>query len=285
MAAVMNPGGGAPDGEVEDYLIQVMAFDYGDLADTGDGAGENNYETNEANGGPSHKIVTDGMGNLTLKLGATVDDELDGQPSDEADGDGADEDSFDPNAQMFVTGQPIDLTFPVMNMTGMDAKLTVYIDWNNNGDFNDPGEMYFVVVANGDTEATIMGIVPPLDATLNDDIGFRIRLTTYIVMSPEGPAPDGGVEDYEIMVMGFDYGDLADTGDGTGENNYETNEANGGPSHKIITDENDMVLLKLGGAADADADGQPSDDADGDGADDDSFDPNAHMFVTGESVD
>jgi hypothetical protein len=172
-----------------------------------------------------------------------------------------------------------------MNMTGMDAKLTVYIDWNNDGAFDGTDEMYFTTVADQSTSAILAGITPPADAAINDEIGMRFRLTTDMAMSPEGPAPDGEVEDYEIVVMGFDYGDLADTGDGTGENNYETNEANGGPSHKIITDENDMVLLKLGAAVDADADGQPSDDADGDGADEDSFDPNAQMFVTGQPVD
>ncbi|MGH1366964.1 MAG: GEVED domain-containing protein, partial [Calditrichia bacterium] len=173
-------------------------------------------------------------------------------------------------------------------MTGSDAKLTVYIDWNNDGVFDPATEMYFTTVADQATTATIAGIVPPLTSTLNDDIGFRIRLTTDMAMSPEGPAPDGEVEDYEIMVMGFDYGDLADTGDGEGEQNYETVAANGGPSHKIITDENDMVLLKIGASADDEADGQPSADADGDAVgidDEDGFDPTSVMFVTGESVD
>ena len=57
-------------------LIQVMAFDYGDLADAGDGEGEQDYETTSANGGPSHKIVTDNIGNVILKIGTVVDDEV-----------------------------------------------------------------------------------------------------------------------------------------------------------------------------------------------------------------
>ena len=105
-----------------------------------------------------------------------------------------------------------------------------------------------------------------MTSTLNDDIGFRIRLTTDTEMSPVGPAPDGEVEDYEVMVMGFDYGDLADAGDGTGEQDYETQSANGGPSHKIVTNEDDEVLLKIGNAVDDEADGQQSADADGDTA-------------------
>ena len=73
---------------------------------------------------PSHKIITDENDMVLLKLGASADDEADGQPSAAADGDGADEDGIDLSNTMFVTGQPTDLTFDVMNMTGVDAKLT-----------------------------------------------------------------------------------------------------------------------------------------------------------------
>ena len=173
----MSPEGAAPDGEVEDYEIMVMGFDYGDLADAGDGEGEQDYETESGNGGPSHKIITDENDMVLLKLGASADDEADGQPSAAADGDGADEDGIDLSNTMFVTGQSTDLTFDVMNMTGVDAKLTVYIDWNNDGVFDPVEEMYFTTVANLATSATIAGVVPPLSSTLNDDLGFRVRLT------------------------------------------------------------------------------------------------------------
>ncbi|WP_425421172.1 GEVED domain-containing protein [Phaeodactylibacter xiamenensis] len=283
--AAMSPTGPAPDGEVEDYLITVMAFDYGDLADSGSGVGEGNYETSSANGGPSHKIVTNEDDMVTLKIGADVDADADGQPSADADGDGADEDGFDPTSVMFVRGESQDITIPVMNMTGVDAKLTLYVDWDNDGDFNEPEEMISVTVADGQTSAILSNVTPPAYAVLNDDLGFRLRLTTDAAMSPTGPAPDGEVEDYLITVMAFDYGDLADSGSGVGEGNYETSSANGGPSHKIVTNEDDMVTLKIGADVDADADGQPSADADGDGADEDGFDPTSVMFVRGESQD
>ncbi|MEL6660054.1 MAG: GEVED domain-containing protein, partial [Bacteroidota bacterium] len=286
--AAMDPNGEASDGEVEDYEITVMGYDYGDLVDTGDGEGEQNYETATANGGPRHKIISDDMGNITLKIGSLLDDEADGQQSDDADGDNNadddDEDGFDPNAYMFVTGQAQVVDIPVMNMTGGDAKLTLYVDWNNNGVFDGGDEMYSTTVANNATNAQLTLTPPTATTVLNDELGLRIRLTTDMAMSPEGEAPDGEVEDYEITVMGFDYGDLVDTGDGTGEQNYETSAANGGPSHKIVTNEDDMVLLKIGAANDDEADGQPTDDADGDITDvddEDGFDPNAYMFVTG----
>ncbi|MEL6658190.1 MAG: GEVED domain-containing protein, partial [Bacteroidota bacterium] len=298
MAASMSSTGLAPDGEVEDYLITVMGFDYGDLVDTGDGEGEQNYETEVANGGPSHKIISDDAGNITLKIGSLLDDEGDGQQSDDADGDATDqddEDGFDPAAQMFVAGQSVDLTIPVMNMTGGDAKLTIFIDWNNDGDFDDMDEMYSDTVEDGDVEATIMGIVPPLTATLNDDLGVRIRLSTDVdaSMNPEGPAPDGEVEDYEIVVMGFDYGDLNDAAPGTAEQDYETTAADNGAVHKILTDEADQQILKIGQLVDPEADVAPADDPNTDdnttvgtgGNDEDGFDPTAYMFVTGTPVD
>ncbi|WP_282776325.1 GEVED domain-containing protein, partial [Phaeodactylibacter xiamenensis] len=283
--AAMSPTGPAPDGEVEDYLITVMAFDYGDLADSGSGVGEGNYETSSANGGPSHKIVTNEDDMVTLKIGADIDADADGQPSADADGDGADEDGFDPTSVMFVRGESQDITIPVMNMTGGDAKLTLYVDWDNDGDFNEPEEMISVTVADGQTSAILSNVTPPSYAVLNDDLGFRLRLTTDAAMSPTGPAPDGEVEDYLITVMAFDYGDLADSGAGTGEQNYETSEANGGPSHKIVTNEDDMVTLKIGSDVDDELDGQPSADADGDGADEDGFDPASVMFVAGQMLD
>ncbi|WP_044086909.1 GEVED domain-containing protein, partial [Lewinella cohaerens] len=243
---------------------------------------EQDYETLTANGGPSHKISTNENDEVTLKIGASVDPEVDGQVSDDADGDDADgiddEDGFDPASIMFVTGQSVDIDIPVMNMTGTPAKLTLYIDWNNNGDFNDAGEMYFVEVPDQATSVTLADIVPPLTATINDDLGFRLRLTTDMAMSPTGPAPDGEVEDYEVVVMGFDYGDLNDPAVGTDGDNtdpdtpadYQTTIADGGAAHKVLTNEEDMVILKIGASEEDEADGQPSADAGITGGDDNS---------------
>lgn len=276
--AVMSPVGLAMDGEVEDYLIQVMGFDFGDLADSGDGNNEGDYETLEANGGPSHKIITDALGNVTLKLGANIDAEGNGQQSTDADGDNDptapgqnDEDSFNPASVMFVTGEPVDIQIPLLNMTGQAAKLAAFIDWNNDGDFEDANEKYFTEVLNNANSAILENVTPPLTAVLNRNLGFRLRLSTDMdaAMNPEGPAPDGEVEDFLVQAMGFDYGDLNDVNDGTGGDpgtplepaDYPTLKANNGARHKILTDENDEFVLKIGDHVDDEADGQPSEDA------------------------
>jgi len=66
----------------------LCEFDYGDLPDSGNGTSADNYETTQANNGPSHIITND------LFLGGMVDEETDGAPSGNADGDGEDEDGL-----------------------------------------------------------------------------------------------------------------------------------------------------------------------------------------------
>ena len=75
LTATDNPGASgpipAPDGEVEDYLVQASAMpptDYGDAPDTGAGTGTGNYNTTAADNGPSHTITAN------LYLGSVVAD-------------------------------------------------------------------------------------------------------------------------------------------------------------------------------------------------------------------
>ncbi|HKK76036.1 MAG TPA: GEVED domain-containing protein, partial [Saprospiraceae bacterium] len=292
--AVMNVGGFAEDGEVEDYLIRAIGFDYGDLADGTNGTGEQDYQTLAANNGARHQILTDEVDNVLLKIGDLVDDEGDGQASADADGDDQgvdanqidDEDGFVPGDYAFETGQATEILVPVMNMTNAEATLTMFVDWNNDGVFDVNTEKYFNTIAANTSEDVTLTVTPPLSTTLNDDLGVRFRLSTNGTqsMSPTGDADDGEVEDYEITVVGYDYGDLADGTAGTGEQDYQTLAANGGPRHQIITNEADEVLLKIGDLLDDEANGQPSADATGDGADEDGFDPADYDFETGQAV-
>ncbi|MEL6659353.1 MAG: SdrD B-like domain-containing protein, partial [Bacteroidota bacterium] len=267
---------------METVIIIVQGLDLGDLPDVTI-TGVTAYPTQLADSGPSHCVPA----SPTIKIGATVDTESDGQPSELANGDDSDEDGFDPDAQMFIRGQAQDLTIPVMNMSGSQAKLTLFIDWDGDGDLTGANEMYSTNVADMDTEALLSNITPPADAVINTNLGVRFRLSTDMaaVMSPTGNAPDGEVEDYLIQVMAFDYGDLADVVDGSAENDYETSVANGGPSHKLTTDDMQNIILKIGADVDDELDGQPSPDADGDDADEDGFDPAAQMFILEQSQD
>ncbi|MBK8192347.1 MAG: carboxypeptidase regulatory-like domain-containing protein [Lewinellaceae bacterium] len=257
--AASAPTGFAADGEVEDYLVEVKSFDYGDLPD-GDTPGS--YATNATNGGgegvgPSHEIVPG------LKLGAGVDGDLAGQPSVSADGDDSNGNLTDDEdgviVPMFELNVPADVSVTLMNMTGGDAKLTLFIDWNGNGLFSDAGEMYSTTVADLAT-GYVFNVTPPANAVLNKNIGVRVRLSTDATasMSPTGPAPDGEVEDYIAQVMSFDYGDLPDAAPGTAPGNYQTQNNDNGPVHKIVTG------LKLGASVDGETNGNQSALANGD---------------------
>ena len=262
----------APGEEYDDFDAGLYLLDLGDLPEN------TGYPTVLNNMGPAHAVPSAGA---ILKLGATVDVETDGQPDPNALGDGLDEDGV--NLPMFMTGIPVDIDVSVMNMTSSEAKLTMFVDWNNDGDFNDVNEMYSVMVPDGATVVTLDDVTPPLTANLAVPIGIRFRISTdqNIVMSPTGLAPDGEVEDYLAPSMGFDFGDLNDVATGTTGDpgqpltpaDYQTSASDNGPSHKIITDPNDNPILKIGAAVDDEADGQPSADAGITGGDDNAIAP------------
>ncbi|MBL7775805.1 MAG: HYR domain-containing protein, partial [Saprospiraceae bacterium] len=256
--ASMSPTGPAPDGEVEDYIAQVMAFDYGDLADDDAGGA---YPTNDTDGGEgigaSHKIVGG------LKLGLSVDAETDGLPSATANGDDLNG-SDDENGVTFPTliaGQPANITVNVMNMTGVPAELFAFIDWNKDGDLDDPGEVVQTTVLNGTSGNISVVVNIPASAVLNMPLGARFRLTNDPAFNgkPTGPAGPGEVEDYYVQVLGLDFGDLAD---GNAPGSYPTNTTDGGegigPSHVIVDG------LKIGSSVDAEGNGLASSGANGD---------------------
>ncbi|MGA2173279.1 MAG: GEVED domain-containing protein [Sedimentisphaerales bacterium] len=74
----------------------------------------------------------------------------------------------------------------------------IWIDWNQDGDFNDPGEAITVSGTPGLGPYTAE-ITPPLDAKLGYT-RMRIRITYVGEVSPCGSPQYGEVEDYTILV-------------------------------------------------------------------------------------
>ena len=267
----------ATNGEVEDYLIQAAAIDLGDLPDTSSGTGTGDYDTLLATG-PSHVITAD------LGIGALIDAEADGQPNGTATGDDTtgldDEDGFTAPAQI-VAGQTTTLTVDVTNTSGSDAVLYGFVDWNNDGDFDDAGETVTASVGGAFGTGTVaLTFTAPLDAVTGVDLGTRFRLSTDSTLTATGAAPDGEVEDYLVQVDGLDLGDLPDTSTGTGTGDYDTLLATG-PSHVITAD------LGIGALIDAEADGQPNSTATGDdttGLDDEDGFTAPAAIIAGQTV-
>ncbi|HET9032115.1 MAG TPA: GEVED domain-containing protein [Dokdonella sp.] len=290
VGAACSPIGPASDGEVEDYVAEVLdAVDFGDLPDTAAGIGAGNYETLLANNGPRH-VLRPG-----LRLGACVDAEVDGQPNALATGDdlGAgtltngtcavandDEDAVDPASLAFFTGAPVNVSVLATNTVGSPATLCGFIDLNGDGDFADASEAASVSVPNGSNNVSFplsFGVAPPGTVAA----GYaRFRLSTSATCSADGPAVDGEVEDYAFTAVTTDLGDLPDTGAGTGTGNYQTLLADGGALHPIIAG------LFMGSLVDAEVDGQPNATATGDDVqtsdDEDGVDVASLAFVVGQ---
>lgn len=179
-------------------LLVRGRWDYGDLADSITGTSANasaataDHSTRFSDNGPRHSIRPG------FRLGATVDEETDGQPGFLADGDGTDEDGLTLPATI-VAGSSVNATISVTNTIGVTARGNLWIDWNSNGSFEDAGERLV-------NNSTITGsrsytITVPIGAVLNRPLGVRVRLTSFSLINSLGVATDGEVEDYLITAV------------------------------------------------------------------------------------
>ncbi len=160
------------------------ALDFGDAPNT--------YGTLLASDGARHTVGGP-------HLGATVGAKSDGQPSAAA--------SSDPND---------DGVFPITNMLAMPtaattasfrivasqaAKLDAWIDFNQNGVFDQPtehlGGTASISLAAGDN---LVAFTVPAGAKPGQTFG-RFRISSAGNLGPKGAAPDGEVEDYAFTVL------------------------------------------------------------------------------------
>jgi len=181
--------GQANDGEVEDYEVFVeepLEIDFGDAPD-------GPYPTLLGSNGASHVISPN------MYMGALIDGEADGQPNANATGDDAanlpDEDGvvltslLDP-----VNPATVDVTVSV------DGHLDAWIDWDNNGIW-DPYDQIFMAepVTAGVNSLTFN--VPSIGKGASAfDTFSRWRYSLGGGLPPDGPAPEGEVEDYMVHV-------------------------------------------------------------------------------------
>jgi len=216
--------------------VQQVDMDWGDAPDP-------LYPTLSASAGASHTIVPG------VFMGALIDAEPDGQPTAAANGDdisgSADEDGLI-GANPMIAGQPEQFTI-ICSVNGI---LDVWVDYNANGSWLDPGEQVY-------SGPAIPGLnnvnfVIPIGATPGTSY-TRIRFNTAAALPPTGPAADGEVEDYRVVINPpeMDFGDAPD-------GPYPTLLATNGARHIILPG------VFLGIQIDAEADGQPTPLADGD---------------------
>ena len=132
--------------------------------------------------------------------------------------------------------------------------LDAWVDFNGDHDWDDTGERIFnaVMIAGGANALTFA--VPPSAAP---GLTFaRFRFSREGGLPPFGPAREGEVEDYQVLIEEpptLDFGDAPDPA-------YPTLAASDGARHLVTPN------LKLGQLIDAEYNGQPNADATGDDA-------------------
>ncbi len=276
--ASLPADGPATHGEVEDSLVtySLTMGNYNPEQDWGDLPIK--YPTKRNNNGARHNFT------MMLTLGYSyTDGELDGQPSANARGDdinsmfSSDETAFASaafSAYPGMTGALVPVA--VANSTGSPAQVSVFIDWNDDGDFNDLNEISRVMEPTG-TSFSILNVPfdVPATASTTQPLAVRIRLSSQTGLSAGGIAPDGEVEDYMIHLGSpMDYGDLTAP--------YPTTYAENGPRHAAS-----QTLFIGNTTPDLENDGQPTPFAGGDDAagssDEDGFTA-PPVFVRGQNV-
>lgn len=265
----LTPLGLASNGEVEDYFIEISEpLDFGDLPAR--------YPTTLAANGARHVRTSN------LYLGSTiVDVESDGHPSPLATGDDTDglddEESVNSAAVQAVRGFKLTVPVTATNVTGSNAVISAFVDWNDDGDFADAGENVNTVVSSTAGHQTVnVEFDVPMTAVAGSPLAMRLRIAST-ALPPIGLASNGEVEDYMISVLeqALDFGDLPDSVAGTASGvhgtasppDYKTRLADGGPSHVLrpgLYFARDTVSDVVFDHVDPETDGQPSNNADGD---------------------
>ena len=163
-----------------------LSLDWGDAPDP-------NYPTLRSSNGAYHVIVPG------IFLGGGVDPDADGQPAPDARGDDYDGSDDDEDGVTFITplipGQQASVE--VMASVGY---LDAWIDFDADGNWSQASDQIFqskFIVAAG---SYVLNFQVPSDAATDVDTYARFRFSSTGALSPYGPAQDGEVEDYHILL-------------------------------------------------------------------------------------
>ncbi|HIK93462.1 MAG TPA: hypothetical protein EYG03_16040 [Planctomycetes bacterium] len=201
-----NDGSIDLDGSTITFTGLELPIDYGDAPDTGAGTGGGNYQTLQSDTGPGHTIVTG------LFLGATVDgddgtlqnatanaDDVDGVlPDNEPD----DEDGvLSPLDLLGTIGAAPTITLLATNRSSNVATLSGWIDYNNDGVFDNATERAQVTVPAGTTDDRFTLTFPSIPTDTAGATYARFRLSTdAAAANSTGAASDGEVEDHVFSI-------------------------------------------------------------------------------------
>ena len=186
----------------------AINVDFGDAPDVSPGNGPNDYNTLLANNGPRHQIREG------LYLGHLITSESDAYQNATATGDDLILDIQDdalttPLTPISSSDTTYSLLVEVTNNTGENANLYGWIDFNENGLFEENESVTTVVPPNGLQTIPLVFNVPAGSLVSSGSTFLRLRLTTDNLTNSGtsvqddrsvGPASDGEVEDYILDV-------------------------------------------------------------------------------------
>ncbi|MFK8112781.1 MAG: GEVED domain-containing protein [Rubripirellula sp.] len=139
-------------------------------------------------------LAEDGARHTTtsLFLGAGFDSEAEGQPSEAADADAADDGVFVIADAIVVAGTMTTSSFSVIASEA--GFLDAWIDFNRDGDWADAGEQIAtrLTLTAG---RNVLSYAVPTDASVGDTVA-RFRISNNGSLAPTGAADSGEVEDY-----------------------------------------------------------------------------------------
>lgn len=182
----------------------MLAVDFGDAPDAAVGTSRGNYRSLLADDGPRHVIVAglhlgatvDADNGLLQNLGANADDVDAALPDDE-------QGLVDPTTDLRLTvGAAPRIRVRATNTSANVAHLYGWIDYNQDGEFDNVAERAYTVVPAGTVDGTFTLAFPtvPFDAPTGTTYA-SFRLSTDVAAAhATGAAADGEVEDYRASV-------------------------------------------------------------------------------------
>ncbi|MCA9064077.1 MAG: FG-GAP repeat protein, partial [Planctomycetaceae bacterium] len=190
-------------GEGAVYVLNLDSpLDYGDAPDSGAGTATADYETLLTANGPRHYVTpTIFLGNRidgdsgTVQTVSALGDDISGDFGDDEDG------ILDPLELHATIGSIPTVTLLVTNRTGSTATLSGWIDYNNDGLFDDAKERAQASVSNNTVDGRTTLTFPTVPFGFAGDTYARFRLSTDAAASTStGLATNGEVEDYRFTI-------------------------------------------------------------------------------------
>lgn len=171
------------------YLFEngCVAMDLGDAPDP-------TYPTLLVSDGARHRLGS------AVFLGATVDADIDGQPSPDASGDDTDFEGDDEDGVVFPSPLVPGGLGQVEVQASAACLLNAWIDFNADGDWDDPGEQVFTdePLTSG---TNLLDIFVPADAVPGAQTFARFRVDSGGGLVTTGMAADGEVEDHGVEIV------------------------------------------------------------------------------------